>query len=300
MRVGLLPSHLEALDAAGERLPFALALRWDGDVRVVPGSPPTRWPGRGTIAVIAPERCLRRRLRVRPHNRAELRALAADLFPFDITEAPLALYQRSDGLDVCVLAEADRTAVAGATAALVAAPNAPAILAALHRRLAHGEVFDFAPAPPRLVGPAPVLAALHVVLLAATLGGALGLSMMGQSAQQRALRADALRLQEEAQPLSQRRQVTAAMVRGVEELAQFSRRPAAALVPQVAALLKDMPSGTLVDKIGFKGGQLTISGLGNEAADWLERNGVGDTELQVADLPKTDRFTVTKTLPLNP
>lgn len=300
MRFVLMPSHIEAVDKSGERHAFALSLCWDGDVTVVRGRPQTRWPGRGAVAIVAPERCLRRRLRVRPHNSAELRALAADLFPFDIADAALALYQRSEGLDVCVLAEGDKTATSGATAVLVAEPTASAILAALQQRLVYGEVFDFSPAPPRLVSPAPVLAAFHVTLLGAMLGGAIGLSVMGQSAQQHALRSEALRLQEEAQPLSQRRQVTAAMVRGAQELAQFSRRPATALPPQVDAILKNMPTGTFIDKITYKGGQLTITGLGNEAADWLERNGVADHELQVTDLPKVDRFTVTKALSPNP
>lgn len=296
MRLALLPSHISARDAKGGEHAFTLAVRWDGGFQVQDGAAPTHWPGKGTIVAIAPERCLRRRLRLRPHSQGELRALAADLFPFDLADTPLALHQRADGLDVCVLADADKAALAGAAGAIIAEPGAEALAAALRHRLSHGEVFDFVPAPLRLISPAPVFAVANLGLLAASVTLALSLVFMGQSAQDRAIRAELLRLQEEAMPLAQRRQTTAAMVRGVEELARFAQRPSAALVPQLTTIVASVPTGTLIDKIGYKDQHLTLSGLGNEAEDWLHRNGVAEGEMQNSDLPKIDRFTVTRSL----
>lgn len=296
MRVALLPSQLIARDAAGDKHAFTLAVRWDGDIRVVQGRTASRWPGQGTVVAIAPERCLRRRLRIQPQTQAEMRALAADLFPFDLADAQLALHHHPDGLDVCVLAEEDKVAVAGATVALVAASSPSALTTALQQRISHGAVFDFQPAPARLISPSPLFTTAHVLLLTVTLGGGLWLSVMGQSAQERALRAEALRLQEEALPLSQRRQVTAEMVRSVEELARFGQRPHAAATAELSRVVANVPSGTLVDKISLKSGKLTVSGLGNEALDWLERIGIAENEVQITDLPKIDRFTVTRSL----
>lgn len=295
MSVALLPRRILAL-SSGEEHEFMLRVRWDGDFHVTPWGK-SRWPGPGTLVAIDPAYCLRRRMRLMPRSAAELDAIAADLFPFDLTDWHLALYQGPDSLEVCALDEKQYQALtAVASTAIIAPASADAIGDALRQRLRHGALFDFVPKTRFLIGPAPLFAAANATALIAVLGIIAGLFVMGQSSQTRALRAEILSLQDKAAQVTQRRQATAMMVRSVNELTVFAKQPGGTLAPDLGRLLAAVPEGTAVDKILWKGQKLVISGLGNDALTWLQPLGIPEQAVEINDNPKLDRFTVTLSL----
>jgi len=296
IRIGLPLGRMLALDSAQTPHLFQIHLRPDGGLKVRPLKQGRRSGQTVSFLALDPALLYRRRLGGRPRGRPELTAMATDLFPFDPAST---LYAASrDGMAetgfYCWACpeeqlEALRGELRSLKAVLIASPRAECLEAALTERL-HSTLADLQPRPATLLPPASLVAAGLLAL-------GLGLAVWGWSrwdglraARLAALESRVAALETKTTPLIEKRRALIRMQASYDALANLAETPGATLPGALARTWQAVPQGSHIDELIFTDQTLTVSGLGNDAEDWISGLGIPAQKIDIADRPSTDRF----------
>jgi hypothetical protein len=285
-----------AIGADGKKAErFTLRPRPDGQLRVDIAKDNRPLKAGRYILAVDPGMLFHRRMAALPRSRRALLAMAEDLFPFPLDETRFAATETRDGVRCWACREETWEKIIGdlpAPGAVIIAPADPdALEEALSARL-RSSVSDLLPHPALMVPPAPVVTgvlAIGCLALAIALVDRWDTARTDQIA---SLQAEVLRLEESTAGIRAQRQALIRMNAGLSALAEMTGHPAAELPATLGRVFSALPSGSHIDDIGFNDGRLTISGLGNAADQWGASLGAAPQDIEIADRPKTDRFTI--------
>jgi hypothetical protein len=277
---------------------FALRPRFDGALKVGPSGQTAEAPLKsgGYVLALAPDLLFHRRVPALPRSRAALLGMAHDLFPFSPDTTLYAATPDADGDGArCWACRSDTwdrvlADLPEPAAVIVSPPEAAALEAAMTARLT-SSVADLKSRPTLLVSPAPVIAvALSAAVLLAAVAGVESWQAARQG-QRVALEDTLARLQEETAPTVAQRRSLIRMGAGLTALADLAGQPGARVPALLGRVFSALPSGSRIDEVVFRGEEVMISGLGNDAERWAVPLGVPPEGIEIADRPKVDRFT---------
>jgi hypothetical protein len=300
-RLRRLPRRVVALDAERNPQGFTLRLHWNGRLTAARerGAKPAGGP---FVLALDPSICFRRRDRVHPRSRTELKMLAPDLFPF-VADATHYAVSRLGGNDAhyCALPNDELTAILdrfpAPASVIVAPPDARALERAVEERLDVGDIADLLPGAGHLINPAMVLGSGLAALVVAGIVASALLWNANSEAALRAQRAELARLQGVTARLVDRRQAILRMSTVLQQQEVFAQRPSGEVIELIAKVLAALPDGAFVERIEYAKQSLAISGWGNNAPDWVKAAGLNPARVTTEKMPLNDRFVITFNLP---
>lgn len=267
---------------------------------------PRRARGAGPhLCVLAQSLVYRRRVQSRPLARRGLESLlraAGEYFPAGLKPASFCLLEDADGISVCALAQAqvkEFEAEFGPVQALLVGPDAPSerdLLGAIERRHRLGAAADLASRPVRIAPAARVAfaaACTTMVAIVAAMTWFLSAQYPGIARLSREVAAAEATTGDAARQYESILKMIAAR-RAIEDFGQGSGVRALDLA---TAILRSVPAGHSIRSVELKNGELSISGTGSSATEWLAVHGVPAEAISTYRLQQADRFTAKFPLP---
>ncbi len=304
---GLMPKRIIALDGDGKTRHFRWKMNRFGQIGVVQQSEMTPFArGQKCVVCIDPRLLFRRRSNLAVQNRMELDRIARDFFPFSATDSVAFAYARdqiANGNDtenagdnlILALPDQDWAAMqknipVPVAAVLCSEAAAPAIQSALEQRFASGTLPDLSPNPARFVAPAIFALFAWVAVLTVILLSGYGMWRFQNDWQRNKLSGEIAALESEVLVTKQRFEAMQAMRATLSDFQDFQMAENNGLHKTLVQLVQTLPQGVSIDRIEFKDGKLSISGLGRDPKDWLAGFGITPGDIEITPLPQYNRY----------
>ncbi len=308
-RVALLPRRIVALNKDLQQKHFRLSSDMLGRIRIVPQSDLVPFgPREKCILALDPAIAFSRAVQFPPRNRAELKRMASDLFPFDAADMIYALRKSTKGKipdspemqQIYALRQSDwqaiqKNAPVYPVAVLISDATHEGLAQAIERRLELGNIADMLPIAPAFVPPAFLRAAAMMAVLVVLVFGGMALAQAGKQYYLEKLQAEISGLEQELSETNRRYSSLAHMQSAMQALHEFQSQGEARLMPKLNQILLSMPQGISMDRMEYKDGKLEVSGLfrhEQRAAllSWMQTHGVPAEQLQITPLPQFSRY----------
>jgi len=297
----LLPKRIVAFDAEFKPKHFRIHSNWIGSVMVMPQSDMVSFrSSEDCMVCVDPKTLFRRRAQFAVQKRDDLNRLAGDLFPFAEGDASFAAGYAGEGagyvfaLPANELAQIQKLVSAPIAGILASSADKTSIESALAARLYGAQtVCDLKKDAPRFLSPAMLRSAIMAAGLVVTLLGGSFLWHWQNQWHKNMLRNEIAQLQTEVAPVQKRAQALELMQATMADMADLQNDAGARVYGAIGQLMSSLPSGMSIDRVEYKEGKLSISGLGKSPQNWLTQNGIAAGDIQITAMPQIDRYVAT-------